>query len=64
MDYSAMLGPDLAQRGGYGNGALRSCLQPQQQIDAENRLSHWQESVLTLYKVDTSCLESHTIRAR
>jgi hypothetical protein len=58
IDSSAMFGPDLALRGGYADGKLRSCLQPVQQIDAERAESHWQDGVLTLYKVDASCLES------
>jgi hypothetical protein len=64
IDCSAMLGPDLALRGGYADGALSSCLKPEQQIDSGNPSSRWQDSVLTLYKVDTHCLESHTMRVR
>jgi hypothetical protein len=64
IDYSAMLGPNLALRGGYADGTLGKCLKPEQQIDSNNRSSLFQDSVLTLYKVDSRCLESHTRRAR
>jgi hypothetical protein len=58
VDYGAMLGKDLSLRGGYADGLLASCLKPQMQIDAARPEQHWQDSALTLYKVDVSCLES------
>jgi hypothetical protein len=64
IDYSAMLGPRLALRGGYADGTLGKCLNPEQQIDADKRLSLFQDSVLTLYRVDSRCLESQTRRVR
>jgi hypothetical protein len=64
VDYSAMFEPHLALRGGYGDGSLRSCLQPQHEIDSDKPLSHWQNGVLTLYSVDAHCLGSHTAGVR
>lgn len=62
IDYSAMFTPALARRGGYANGRLVACLRPEREIDANDPASRWQGSTLTLYKVDSSCLESKPSR--
>jgi hypothetical protein len=59
-----MFAPALALRGGYADGALRDCLEAQRQIDADELRSRWQESSLTLYKVDAGCVESRSAGAR
>jgi hypothetical protein len=59
VDYSAMLTAEFARRGGYASGVLGSCLIPEAQIDASDRKSQWAQSTLTLYRVDSGCLELH-----
>lgn len=64
VDYPAMFGGKLALRGGYADGVLARCLQAQVQIDADRPNLRWEDTVLTLYKVDSQCLESHATSAR
>jgi len=64
VDYAAMLDGNLALRGGYSDGTLARCLRPQGQVDADRSDLRWEDSMLTIYKVDALCLEAHARSAR